>query len=224
MGIGSLFFPDVCPVCDRLLTGGERHICIGCMADIPYSYFWSWRENPAEMLLRSRVKTEYAASLIYYRSESNWRSVIHRFKYTGDTSLGKYLAKLLGTKIYESGSLKDVDMVVPVPLHPYKRWIRGFNQATIIADSLGEVLNIPVCDNLLKRGRYNRSQTVKDRENRYKGAEGAFFVKKEEKLRGKHILLVDDVLTTGATIEACGRVLLAIEDTSLSVLTLAFVE
>ncbi len=224
MGILSLFFPDVCPVCGRLLTGGERHICIGCLADIPYSYFWSWRENPAEILIRERIKLKYAASLIFYRSESNWRSVIHRFKYTGDILLGKYLASLLGRKIYESGSFKDVDIIIPVPLHPFKKWSRGFNQASIIAHSLGEALNIPVDDKLLKRGRYSASQTEKDRENRYKGVAGAFYVKQRDKLRDKHILLVDDVLTTGATIEACGSALLEIEGTSLSVATLAFVE
>ncbi len=224
MGILSLFFPDVCPVCERLLTGGERHICIGCLADIPYSYFWSWRDNPAEILLRERVKTKYAASLILYRSESNWRSVIHRFKYTGDISMGVYLATLLAGKINECGSFQDIDIIVPVPLHPLKKWRRGFNQASVIAHSLGDVLNIPVCDNLLKRGRYSTSQTEKNRENRYKGVAGAFFIKHPERLREKHILLVDDVLTTGATIEACGRVLLDIEGTSLSVVTLAFVE
>ena len=226
MGIGFLFFPELCPVCDRLLVGGERHICLECLADLPYSFYWSWRDNPAESLLREVLFVDAAASLLLYRSESKWKKPIHNFKYYGDKSLGRYLSGLLGKRLYESGWSERVDYIIPVPLHRVRAWQRGFNQASVIALELGGFLNKPVLCNAMARNRYTFTQTKKDREHRMKGVKGAFRVRDKYKdaLRGKKILLVDDVLTTGATLESCGNELYNAGCFSLSVATLAFVE
>lgn len=226
MGIGFLFFPELCPVCDRLLVGGERHICLECLADLPYSFYWSWRDNPAERMIREVLFVDCAASLLLYRSESKWKKPIHNFKYYGDRSMGKYLSALLGRKLYESGWSSLVDYIIPVPLHSLRRWQRGFNQAAVIALELGVFLKKPVLCNAMTRKRYTFTQTKKDREHRRRGVEGAFRVRGEYKnvLSGKRVLLVDDVLTTGATVEACGNELVKAGCSLLSVATLAFVE
>jgi len=224
MGIIDLFFPQVCPVCGEMLVGGESVVCLRCLSDIPLSYFWSWRDNPAELLLRERLDVESVATLLLYRKESTWREVIHNFKYSGDIESGRYLSSLLGKKIVESGYFKDIDVVVPVPLHPLKKWKRGFNQASVIAGEIGKITCKPVVENVLRRGRYSSTQTIKDKKGRKRSVEGAFFLKNPERFSNLHILLVDDVLTTGATIEACGSQILKAPGATLSVATLAFVE
>jgi len=224
MGLLDLFFPRVCPVCGVLLVGGESHICLRCLSDLPLSYFWSWRDNPAEVLIRERVELEAAVSLIFYRRESRWRSVIHKFKYSSQISLGKYLSKILVRRMAESKAFSGVDLIVPVPLHPIKRWMRGFNQASVIAGELSAALGRPVIEGVLVRSRYSSTQTTKDRRSRQRSVKGAFSVRDPKRFNGKHILLVDDVLTTGATIEACGLEILKSDGVRLSVATLAFVE
>jgi ComF family protein len=224
MGLFNLFFPQVCPVCGVLLVGGESHICLKCLSDLPLSYFWSWRDNPAEVLIRERVELVAAASLIFYRRESRWRSVIHKFKYSSQISLGKYLSKILGRRMAESHAFSQIDLIVPVPLHPIKRWMRGFNQASVIAKALSAELGKPVVEGVLVRSRYSSTQTTKDRSSRQRSVKGAFSVKDPKRFNGMHILLVDDVLTTGATIEACGLEIIKAEGARLSVATLAFVE
>ncbi len=224
MGILDLFFPQVCPVCGGLLVGGEKIVCLRCLSDMPLSYFWSWRDNPAELLLRERIDIESAATLLLYRKESNWRELIHNFKYSGDKASGVYLSKILGKKIVESGCFSEVDLLVPVPLHPLKKWKRGFNQATVIAREIGRQTGKPVIEGVLCRGRYSSTQTIKDRKGRRRSVEDAFFLKDPKPFADRHILLVDDVLTTGATIEACGTQIVKAGGVKLSVATLAFVE
>lgn len=224
MGLIDLFFPKVCPVCGELLVGGENTVCLRCLSDIPLSYFWRWRDNPAEILLRERLEVNAAATLLLYRKESSWREVIHNFKYSADKSSGRFLSSLLGKKILESGCFSNVDIVVPVPLHPLKKWKRGFNQAAIIAREMGRVLDKPVVEGVLRRGRYSSTQTIKDKKGRKRSVEGAFYLKNPERFSNRHILLVDDVLTTGATIEACGTQILKAGGVTLSVAALAFVE
>ncbi len=226
MGVGFLFFPELCPVCERLLVGGERHICLECLADLPYSFYWNWRDNPAENLLREVIYVEAAASLLLYRSESEWKKPIHNFKYYGDKSIGRYLSALLGKKLSQNGWSDRVDYIIPVPLHKIRAWQRGFNQASVIALELGDFLNKPVLCNAMARNRYTFTQTKKDKEHRRRGVKGAFRVRSKYKnrLKGKRILLVDDVLTTGATLESCGSELYKIGCSALNIATLAFVE
>jgi len=220
----SLFFPEVCPVCDRVLVGGERHICLRCLSDLPYSYFWEWRYNPAEVMLNGKFDVERVVSLFIYREESHWKSLIHNFKYGKDKPLGCYLSAMLGKKIVEAGLFKSVDLIVPVPLHPFKRWKRGFNQAAVIAEELGRSLGgIEVNEKILKRRKNTTSQTIKDREEREVSVSKAFFLNRKE-IEGREILLVDDVLTTGATVSACGKAILSVPGTVLNIATLAYVE
>lgn len=191
---------------------------------MPLTYFWTWSGNPAEERFSGRVDFVHAASLFYYRDESPYKNLIHYFKYKGRGKLGAYLGELLGEKLLQSGVYDDVDIVIPVPLHPFKRWKRGYNQAEIIARKVAEVLRKPVEVSLLIRKRYTRTQTKKDAQQREINVSGAFRLRSGYMLKGRHILLVDDVLTTGATLGACALEILGVEGCRVSFATLAFAE
>lgn len=220
----DLLFPRTCPVCGRVLLRKEKFICLECYLNLPLTYFWKWSENPAEMLFWGRLQNVQAASLFYYREGSKYKEIVHRFKYNGERRMGYYFSSILGRNMKISGRFDNIDYVVPVPLHWAKKWKRGFNQATVIADAIAKELNVPVIEGVLLRKNYTKTQTKKGPQERWKNVFEAFRVRKGYFFEGKHVLLVDDVLTTGATIEACGKHLELIEGCKVSVATLGFVE
>jgi len=220
----DLLLPRICPVCGRILLRGERYLCLQCLSEIPLTYFWTWPGNPAEERFSGRVDFVHASSLFYYRDESPYKNMIHYFKYKGRKKLGAYLGELLGEKLLQSGNYVDIDMIVPVPLHPLKRWKRGYNQSLIVATEIGKVLRKEVCSSVLIRKRYTRTQTKKDVMQREINVSGAFRIRSAYMLKGRHVLLVDDVLTTGATLGACALEILKIEGCRVSFATLAFAE
>ncbi len=221
-----LFFPPSCAVCKRLLVRGERVLCLSCLSQLPLSYFWDWSNNPAFSSLEDSIKVEEVISLMIYRKESPWKESIYRFKYYGKREIGQFLARLLAQKLIVANVQDRVDIVIPIPLHPIKRWIRGFNQAEIIAKELALALEAECCSGVVRRKRYTFTQTKRGREERKEAVADAFVIAKKRRraLAGKGVLLVDDLLTTGATVEACGRVLLEGGCSSLSIATLAYVE
>lgn len=194
------------------------------MSDFPLTYFWDWPNNPGEILLGRRIDNPTFSALFYYRSESNYKEVIHSFKYDADIKLGRYFSQILAKKIKESSRYTNLDIIVPVPLYFLKKWKRGFNQSAIISKELSKVLEIPLDERVLKRVNYSKSQTVKDSKERKEVLKNTFKLNKFEGLENKKILLVDDVLTTGSTIEACVNELLKIKGVSVSIVTLGFVE
>lgn len=220
----DLLFPRVCPVCGRVLLRKEKFICLECSLNLPLTYFWNWENNPAEMVFWGRLKSVKAASLFYYREGSSFKEIIHRFKYNGERKMGFYFSAILGRNMLLSGRFDNIDYVVPVPLHPLKKWKRGFNQASVIASAIAQELKVPVKEGVLVRKKYTQTQTKRGPEERWKNVYEAFKVRNGRFFEGKHILLIDDVLTTGATIEACGMHLEAIEGCKVSVATLGFVE
>lgn len=211
-------------MCGRVLLREERHLCLDCLSSLPFTYFWNWKDNPAEQIFWGRVYFQRVASLILYRDESPYRSIIHQFKYNRQVSLGRYLGSMLGKRLKESEPFNGIDAIIPVPLHPFKKWKRGYNQANIIAKAIGKELNVPVLNGILVRTTFTSTQTTKDPQHRWKNVEKAFKLRRGDRIKGCHILLVDDVLTTGATLEACGTALLKAEGCTVSVATLAFVE
>ncbi|MEN6618446.1 MAG: ComF family protein [Rikenellaceae bacterium] len=220
----DLLFPRVCPVCGRLLLRREKYLCLSCLSDLPFSFFWSWPNNPAEVCFWGRLNIIRASSLLIYREESPYKKIIHSFKYYGNRGLGKFLGEMFARRLLESGLYTDIDLIIPVPLHPLKKWKRGYNQASVLAKSIGRLLDKPVDESTLLRRKFTSTQTRKDAFHRWENVMDAFYLKNNSLIKGKHILLVDDVLTTGATLEACGQHILKQEGCMLSIVTLAYVE
>lgn len=228
----DLLFPKECAVCGRVLNYHEQHFCLECFADMPLTYFWNVKENPAERVFWGRCNAERVYSLFYYTD--NWRKPVHLLKYGSNIPIGKYLGRMLGEKIAQSsGENFPIDYIIPVPLHWRKKMKRGYNQSEIIAQGIASGLasggqkRPAVVPNLLKRVSFTATQTAKDRIERWNNVQKAFAF--NEKCRnnpqaGSHILLVDDVLTTGATLEACATILVEQLGCRVSIATLAYVE
>lgn len=220
-GLTHLFYPRLCEGCSKPLLQEEEVLCLNCsIYNLPRTAYHHIHENETFMRFAGRVKVEKVTSLAYFTAEGLLQHLLHRLKYDNGKDIGAYLGKQLGYDLQQVGWATGIDAIVPVPLHPKKEAIRGFNQATIIAEGMSEVLDMPVYANAVKRTRFTETQTQKTREERMENMQGAFRVTDKATISGKHILLIDDVLTTGATLEACALSLLAVEGVKLSIATI----
>ena len=220
--LGALFFPPRCPVCHGELKAGDRTICTRCLAEAPLTRYWLAIDNPLSRSFWGLLPIEQASALIFFSPHSGWRQLIHDFKYHRQWRLALEMGRWYGTELSESELYHSVDVVIPIPLHWRKRLLRGYNQSEYLARGIAEKLNA-ACDlRCVRRHRNNPSQAQRSREERWQNVEGIFSVRHPERLRGKHILLVDDVLTTRATLISCGEAILrAVPDCRLSVAALA---
>ncbi|MES2417247.1 MAG: phosphoribosyltransferase family protein [Bacteroidota bacterium] len=218
----GLLFPELCAGCSLTLYYGERTICEHCLYDLPYTDFHINKNNPVAQQFWGRVPVEAAMAMLYFRKGTKVQSLIHHLKYKGQSEVGFKLGGLLGARLMLSEQYKAIDYIIPVPLHLKKERIRGYNQSIFIAEGIAQVLQIPVKTAYLFRNKLTESQTQKSRYIRYQNMESVFSVRQPEQINQKHILLVDDVLSTGATLEACGNSLLHSGIKKLSIATLAF--
>lgn len=225
-GLGALFFPRRCVVCGALLLPQERVVCLACSMDLPYTMLWSEADNPVAQIFYGRFPFYRAASLCYYSEQGALRSLMHVFKYRGRRDVGRFFASRLAARLRGTELGAAVRVVVPVPMHPLKRWFRGFNPAERVARELARDLGAVCCPGLLRRSRLRRSQTLQDRTSRAQSVVDMYHAPKA-RLRGARIhgiprqvleaalatpgavLIVDDVITTGATLEACAQALQA---------------
>ena len=220
--IAALLFPRECAVCGHTLAEGEEGFCSMCRFRIPMTGFAAMDENPMMERLSALIPVEHASALFFFVAESDWRKTIHNFKYHGRWRYAFRLGEWYGHILRESGNYNNIDLVVPVPLHLRKRLHRGYNQSDYIADGIASVLGLKVAHRALYRKVNNESQTHHQRNERWKNVDGIFGVSHPEQLSGRHILLVDDVFTTGATIVSCCDAILAeCNDAKISVVTLA---
>lgn len=224
----DLLFPRLCKVCGRVLLSREEHICLHCLSDMPFTYYWDWDENPAEKILWGRTYFQMVSPLFFYARESPYTNLIHRIKYKGDIALAQYLGSMLGERLRCSPRLPEIDCIVPVPLHPRKKRKRGYNQAEEIAKGIAARLwdseKEKVVTGILRRRRFTKTQTKISVGNKWENMEEAFEIRSPEVLEGKSVLLVDDVLTTGATVDACFQAMSDIKGIRISVATLAYVQ
>lgn len=218
----GLFYPDVCVSCANKLLGAEKIICGKCSADLIYLNHWNTPDNKLMMRFAGRVHTESAAACFQFTKSSAIRPLIHALKYRSRQDVGEYLGSLFGAQLASNNSIfKNIELIVPVPLHWKKQKQRGYNQCDSFAQGLSSAMNIPWVSNSLKRNFENISQTKKKRYDRFGNVDEIFSVTDESILTGKHILLVDDVVTTGATSETCMQTLLAVPGVKVSFVAIA---
>jgi ComF family protein len=216
----DLFFPNICVACQTALAGNEQYVCTACLSGLPYTNFWNHTENPIEKIFWGRVVIESAAALVFFEKNSHFQEILHHLKYRGKSELGVLLGRIYGSKIKQS-TLAEADIIVPVPLHKSREQKRGFNQSERVAEGLGKSLNIPVVANAAERMVATKTQTSKKRFDRWLNVAGVFNITRPEKFIGKHILVVDDVITTGATSESFMNELLKIPGVKVSFVALA---
>ncbi|MEW5845523.1 MAG: ComF family protein [Bacteroidota bacterium] len=218
----NLFYPNVCSVCHDGLSLYEEVLCTSCLYHIPRTRFWNWTDNPVSQIFWGRVNVEHACSFFFFRKGSRYRKLLHMLKYQGRDDIGVFLGRQFGLELRNSDLYKPITAIVPVPLHPKRLKERGYNQAEVIAKGLSEAMGVPVVTDVLLRNVYTQTQTKKSRIERMQNIAGAFTIKNAEKIEKGHVLLVDDVITTGATLETCAQTLLDSVDVKVSVGTIAY--
>jgi len=216
-----LFFPHICSGCGIDVISEESVLCMRCIDAMPETNFEIHPGNPVEKKFWGRLPLTTATAQYYFTKESLMQNLMHQLKYKRNKELGLQLGRMMGDSIKRSGRF-DVDVLVPLPLFPAKEKSRGYNQSTVLCRGMAEHMNVPVLNNVIIRPQYTETQTKKGRIERWLNMEGKFVLKNSDLIRDKHILLVDDVVTTGATLEACGSELLKAENVQLSVATLCY--
>lgn len=218
----SLVYPNLCQLCGRSLFRGERSICLKCHHHLPKARFAEDASNPAAQVFWGRVPLKVVVTAFLYNKGNAVQQLIHAFKYRGVREIGILLGEELGNEILKSNYGDNIDMIIPVPLHPKKQKKRGFNQSEIIARGVASVVDAELNTSTLYRKAFSSTQTRKTKYQRWENVENIFGIKNSDEIKNKHILLIDDVITTGATMEACAQVLLQVEEVTLSVGAVAF--
>jgi len=199
----NIFFPKVCLSCNDTLSPNEQVICVTCRHDLPLTNFSIEPNNLVEKSFYGRYPIINGTALFYFYKQGTIQKIIHNLKYKNQQQVGTFIGNWLGEEILESNRFQNIDYIIPVPLHKNKLIKRGYNQVTTFGKSLSEKLNIPFKENILIRVSYTKTQTKKIRLDRWKNVQELFYVPNSNKTKNKHILLIDDVITTGATLEAC---------------------
>ncbi len=213
-------FPHVCDGCGSDLLNLESNLCIRCLASLPETNFEMHSGNPVEKDFWGRLPLVGASAHLYFTKESLVQHLMHQLKYRGNNQIGLQLGRIMGNALNTSNRFNDIDALIPLPLFPSREKKRGYNQAKVLCDGMAEVLSLPVLAGVITRPQHTETQTKKGRIERWKNIEGIFCLIDPAAIRNKHLLLVDDVITTGATLEACGNELLTVENIRLSVATL----
>ena len=216
----DLILPRYCAACGSILSSSEKDLCLNCLYQLP-------RIEPVhaaeiEKLFWGIIPVEKATSYIYYRKGSPYNNLLHLIKYKNHPEIAERLAAAAATELITEGFFNGIDIIIPLPLSKKKERKRGYNQCDYIARGLSRISGIPVIKKAVARTVANETQTHKNREERWKNVEGIFAVTNHEALQGKHALIVDDVLTTGATIAACAKSITELPNTKVSLFTLAY--
>lgn len=217
----SLFYPYSCVACGNVLQQNEQSLCVNCLLHLPETNYHLEKENPLQLIFRGRVPIENISAFLFYKKVNQVQRILHSLKYNGNQEIGEFLGYYYGQQLIQQPDYQSIDCVIPIPLHYKKLKLRGYNQSEAIAKGLGKAMKIPVYTDVLIRNTYTDTQTKKSRFSRWKNVEHVFEVQNAEPIFNKHVLICDDVLTTGATLEAGISKLLENNISKISVVTLA---
>ncbi|RVT78283.1 ComF family protein [Flavobacterium sufflavum] len=220
----NLFFPKSCSGCDAILLANEKVICTICRHNIPLTNHHLLKENEAFNKFYGRIPVEYASAFLYFHKKGIVQKIIHNLKYKGHEEIGTVLAEWYADDLKEIILSLKADEIIPVPLHPKKFRERGYNQVTTFGQTISKNLNLNYNETILFRKVYSKTQSKKNLLGRTEGIETIFDVHFSEKDHNKHFVIIDDVITTGATLEACGRALLKIPGAKISIICMAMAQ
>ncbi|MDW5290627.1 ComF family protein [Formosa sp. PL04] len=217
----NIFFPKVCYSCQNVLADGEQTLCTDCRHSLPVTQFHFNNDSSVSKVFYGRVKVEQATALLRFEKKGITQKLIHQLKYKGQEPIGTFLGDWLGGELQTLEAYKTVDVVIPVPLHKKKLKTRGYNQVDKFGRQLAEALQAEYIDDVLIKITNTNSQVSKNRLSRWTASETIFSVQHLDKINNKHILLVDDIITTGATMEACANLLLSGKNVKISIAAMA---
>lgn len=215
----QVLFPSTCACCNDILADGERQVCLRCLADMEETHWGPMADNLVERRLASIPNLDAATAVYRFTTGDSVRHAVHAMKFHGCTELCLMMGRQMGLALLAAGRFDNVDLLVPVPLHWRRRIIRGYNQSELLCRGIAEVMPRPIDTRHLVRHRYTRQQSLQQDDQRMQNVEGAFSLRHPEQLQGHHLLLVDDVLTTGATLCACCHPLADVPGLHISVAT-----
>lgn len=219
--LAELLFPKLCVVCGDKLIEQEQWICLHCLHHIPRTNYHLTPDNRVAQLFYGRVQLEFATSFFYFGKGSKYQTLLHNLKYKGMKELGEEIGKHFGIDLMQSPDFSTIDVICPVPLHPQKEKKRGYNQSWWIASGMARQMQKELSSDNLKRVTDTETQTRKSRFARWQNVEGIFELSNPEAFSGKHVLVVDDVITTGSTLEACAQTIISQSGARVSIATLA---
>ena len=220
--VWEFFFPRYCVVCGKRLLQGEEHLCLECLCTLPRIHFRSQENNEIAKLLWGKMPIERASAFLYYSKGGDVRELLFQLKYYGNQKIGYFMGRCMAMELFSTGFFDGIEGIIPVPLHDKKRKSRGYNQSELLAEGISSVVKIPLFKDVLRRKQYTETQTHKSNYERWANVMDVFEGVSLERLSCKHVLLVDDVLTTGATLVACADAFSGVEGMRISVLTLAW--
>lgn len=217
-----LLFPHCCAICGADYIQPQEFLCVKCIHQLPLTRFLNLPDNPVEKVFTGRIKFLAAGALYYFTKQSMIQHLLVLLKYKNSKASGLFLGNQLGMALNNADRFQSVDFIIPLPLHPKKEFTRGYNQAVIIGEGIQQVWNKPLLKHSVIRLINTSTQTHENRSMRWENMQGIFHVTQPEILRNKHILLIDDVVTTGASLEACGAAILQVPGTTLSIASVAY--
>lgn len=217
----NLFFPNTCHACNAILTDNELDICVSCRHELPLTNYHFDRPETLKKIFYERVQLEAATALFYFHKRGRVQQLLHQLKYKGKEDIGRVFGNWLGAELLESPYFESIDVVIPVPIHLKKLKQRGYNQVALFAQHIAKVLNVSYQEDILLKSTNTKTQVFQSREARFQSVAHSFYTQNLDTIANTHILLVDDIITTGATIEACAAVLNPEKKVRLSIASIA---
>ena len=220
----NLFYPFHCMLCEQPLIESEQHICINCLCDLPKTSYHISKGNSVRDLFAGYSQINEVTAFLFFEKDGTTQRLIHSLKYYGNKTLAEHLGRMAGLELQNHGFYASIESIIPIPLHPKKEKQRGYNQSELIAKGISSVYKCQIDSKVLKRTTYTKSQTRKSVYDRNVNVEKIFEVTDIEHLHGKHVLLVDDVVTTGATVSSCIDALLYVPEIKISIFSLSIAQ